>query len=270
MATRQEWMALQQDWDQSGLGTYLLYDFWSPDDGLCVLAGFDFSAHRLGTPYQLDWTVTLSPVTFQGHSCQADEVEATTLLDRMQDDLNHLHMIWANSRRDEEAEVYPPAFFIEWALSKNFAPDWLDWAIGTRRYFPKQEPEKRPSPGLDKVSLPNPPQIAMDIHAGAVVVQPANEHRPAATGPLFTMKKAAMIDQHKHEWPTIEQDIKDAGRNGLNKAKADQREWKEAEAMEWARAKGKLISIDKPTDGLAGAMGKMASLPVSRKHTCEG
>lgn len=270
MATRQEWMTLQQDWDQSGLGAYLLYDFWSPDDGLCVLAGFDFSAHRLRTPYQLEWTDTLSPGTFQGLSCKADELEASTLLDRMENDLLHLDMIWANSRRDEEAEGYPPAFFIEWALSKSFTPDWLDWAIGTRRYFPKQEPEKRPSPGLDKVSLPNPPQIAMDIHAGAVVVQPANEPRPAATGPVFTMKKAAMIAQHKHEWPTIEKDMKDAGRNGLHKAKGGAREWHEAKAMDWARAKGKLKSSDKPELSLTDVMNNMTRIEPSRKHILKG
>ncbi len=259
---------LEQDWNQSGLGTYLLYDFWSPDDGLCVLAGFDFPRLSLGSSSQLDWTDTLSPGDFQGYACPADEFEGSTLLERMQDDLTHLKMIWRNSVRDEEADVYPPVFFIEWALSKNFAPDWLDWAIGTGKYIPKQEPEKRPSLELDMVSNPSPSQSTMDINSGAVVMQPVNEIRPDATGPLFTMKKAAMITQHKHEWPTIEQDIKDATRNGLNKAKAGQRDWKEAEAMEWARSKGKLTSINKPTDGLASAMGRMASLPISRTHSC--
>ena len=167
MATRQEWMTLQQDWDQSGLGTYLLYDFWSPDDGLCVLAGFDFSAHRLRTPYELDWTDTLSPATFQGLSCKADEIEAATLVDRMQNDLIHLHMIWANSRRDEEAEGYPPAFFIEWALSKSFTPDWLDWAIGTGRYIPKQE--------VDKANLTVLPELAVATQAGAHADTPATK-----------------------------------------------------------------------------------------------
>lgn len=139
-------------------------------------------------------------------------------------------------------EVAEPHEWIELARKKGIAIPWLDWAIGTGRYAPTQEPEKRPSPGLVKVSLPNPPQIDMDMHAGAVVAQPANEPRPAATGPVFTMKKAAMIEQHKHEWPTIEQDIKDAKRNGLSMAKAGERDWKEHEAMEWARNKGKLMS----------------------------
>ncbi|MDO8261791.1 MAG: hypothetical protein Q7T21_01045 [Gallionella sp.] len=162
MAIRQEWMTLQPDWDQSGLGTYLLYDYWSPDDGLCILTGFDFLAHRHGTPYQLGWTSTLSPGTFQGHACQQDEYQAIELLDRMQGDLIHLSMIWANSRRDTEAEGYPPAFFIEWALSKSFTPDWLDWAIGTGRYTQKDELGEAGSPDLDKVRFTTPPELPIE------------------------------------------------------------------------------------------------------------
>lgn len=143
-----------------------------------------------------------------------------------------------------------PHAWIELALKKGITIPWLNWAIERELYVKKQE----------SGAASNAP----------VVEEAVREPRPAATGHAFTMKKAAMIAQHKHEWPTIEQDIKDAGRNGLNNAKAGQREWKEAKAMEWARAKGKLISIDKPTDVWAGAMGKMVSLSSSRKHTCEG
>lgn len=165
MAIRQEWMTLQQDWDQSGLGTYLLYDFWSPDDGLCILAGFDFSSHRHGTPYQLDWTSTLSPGTFQGHCRQEDENEVAILLDRMQNDLIHLSMIWTSSKRDTEAEVYPPAFFIEWALAKNFSPDWLDWAIGTGHFIPKQTLGEIAS-DVNMVRLTTPPEIPINESKG--------------------------------------------------------------------------------------------------------
>ena len=84
-----------------------------------------------------------------------------------------------------------------------------------------------------------------------VVDAPACEVRPAATGPQFTMTKAAMIEQHKHEWPTIERDIADAKRNGLaDAAKAGAREWREANAMEWARSKNKLVRAEKPVNAL--------------------
>ena len=70
---------------------------------------------------------------------------------------------------------------------------------------------------------------------------PVIEQDRKKTGPSFTMTKAAMIEQHKHEWPTIARDIADAKRNGLSGvAKESARGWREAEAMEWARTKGKL------------------------------
>lgn len=166
MVIRPGWMTLQQDWDESGLGTYLLYDFWSPDDGLCILAGFDFLAHQHGTAGQLDWTRTLSPVTFQGFCNSEDQSESEELLSIMQVELIHLRMIWANSRRDTEAEVYPPAFFIEWALSKSFTPDWLDWAISTGRYVPKQELTETASTDLDKVRVCTPPELPIDAPNG--------------------------------------------------------------------------------------------------------
>jgi hypothetical protein len=66
------------------------------------------------------------------------------------------------------------------------------------------------------------------------------EPRPAATGSRLRTTKAAMIAQHKHEWPTVAQDIKDAQRNGLSgAAKAGAREWHEPEAMAWALAKNR-------------------------------
>ena len=146
-----------------------------------------------------------------------------------------------------------PHEWIELACKKGVAIPWLNWAIARGLCIQKQDPCDVSN------AFSTAPEVELSVR----------ESRPAANGPLFTMKKAAIIDQHKHKWPTIEQDIKDAGRNGLNKAKAGERDWNEAEAMEWARVKGKLISTNKPTDVLAGAMGNMASLPSSRKHTCE-
>lgn len=100
-----------------------------------------------------------------------------------------------------------------------------------------------------------------------VVEAPAREPKAPATGPIFTMKKSAMVKQHKHEWQSIERDMQDANRNGLDAAKAGAREWDEVKALEWARAKGKLTNIDKPAQSLSGAMNSMASLATSRKHT---
>lgn len=165
MVFRPEWITLEQDWYESRLATYLLFDVWSPDDGLCILAGFDFSAHQHGTPYQLDWTQALSPNTFQ-HANQEDEHQATALIDSMQEELMSLMMIWANTRRDTEDEGYSPAFFIEWALSRKFTPDWLAWAIGTGRYVPKQVQGEIASPDLDQVKFANSPELPIDAPKG--------------------------------------------------------------------------------------------------------
>jgi len=94
--------------------------------------------------------------------------------------------------------------------------------------------------------------------------QPATES--ARDAPL-PMTKAALIAAHKHEWQTIERDIADAKDNGLAAAaKAGARGWIESRAMDWARAKGKLKSTDKPADSLAQAMHNMGNLP-GRRHT---
>lgn len=105
---------------------------------------------------------------------------------------------------------------------------------------------------------------------GASVTVPSMKLQPAATGPTFSMTRAAMIEQHKHEWPTIETDMKAAKRNGLHAAMAGARGWHERLAMEWARANNRLTSIDKPAHALAGAINGMARLPTSWKHTLEG
>lgn len=116
---------------------------------------------------------------------------------------------------------------------------------------------------LSEPPVPATPQTEI-VEAASSVKTPASGLKIPATGPTFSMPKTAMIEQHKHEWPTIRLDIKDAYRNGLNAAKAGERGWYEAKAMEWARTNGKLTSIDKPAHTLALAMNNMSSLPTSR------
>ena len=108
--------------------------------------------------------------------------------------------------------------------------------------------------------------LPVDTGAAPMASVQASEPRPAATSPQFVMTKAAMIEQHKHEWPTIERDMSDANRNGLNAAKAGVRGWNEAKAKDWAHANNRLNRAHKPAQTLNVAMNSMASLP-SRKHT---
>jgi hypothetical protein len=147
-----------------------------------------------------------------------------------------------------------PHEWIDLACKKGIAIPWLDWAIARGLYGQKAEPE-----AVSKAVL-NAPAVEVTVR----------EPRPAATGPAYTMTKAAMIDQHKHEWPTIEQDIKDAARNGLNKAKGGVREWHEAMALEWARAKGRLTSNDNPMLALNNQVNSMFGIKTSVKHKLQG
>ncbi|WP_138515379.1 hypothetical protein [Rhodoferax bucti] len=89
------------------------------------------------------------------------------------------------------------------------------------------------------------------------------------TGPKFSMTKASMLEQHKHQWRTIERDMTDASTNGLDAAKAGKRGWDENAALAWARANNKLLNPAKPAGALLHAINSMSNLP-SRKHTLEG
>ena len=99
---------------------------------------------------------------------------------------------------------------------------------------------------------------------------PAPVADSASNAHVVPFKKAALIAAHVHEWPTIERDISDAKANGLaTAAKSGARGWREADALTWARAKGKLISAAKPADSLTQAMHNLGALP-RRKHTIQG
>lgn len=266
-----------QEWEDSLLRDYLLYDYWSPHIGLCTLSGFDYQTldnDGDSMPANYEFANVLSPIAFMsfiGGNVALEESQLTT----MKYEIDRLRNFLENSGNDKESKKYQPAFFIDWALSKNFCPPWLNWAIEKNLYRQKLAADKAPPSDFDKASLSYPPELAMDFQAGseATVTRPESpkgavldpKPRPAATGPLFSMTKAAMIQQHEHEWPTVAQDIKDAVRNGLSVAKAGLREWQEADALEWARTKGKLVSIDKSGNAIAGA-NSIFNSPTSRKH----
>lgn len=102
--------------------------------------------------------------------------------------------------------------------------------------------------------------------SGAIKLLPENEPmRNAATGPVFSMTKAAMVAQHEHEWPSILGDMKVANTNGLAAAKAGPRGWHESYAMAWARSNDKLTSGAKSAAALTQAMRSMGNLS-GRKH----
>lgn len=54
------------------------------------------------------------------------------------------------------------------------------------------------------------------------------------------LKKSALISMHRHEWPTIEADLREASRNGLGAARVKHGFWDESAALNWAKRNGKI------------------------------
>ena len=126
-------------------------------------------------------------------------------------------------------------------------------------------PAVEPLPGAEPPAIGPARADTRDTATPAPVVADS-----ASNAHVVPFKKAALIAAHVHEWPTIERDISDAKANGLaTAAKSGARGWREADALTWARAKGKLISAAKPADSLTQAMHNLGALP-RRKHTIQG
>lgn len=76
------------------------------------------------------------------------------------------------------------------------------------------------------------------------------------------LKKEVLINRHIQAWPTIEADLQNASRNGLNIAKGGNRGWIESRTLDWARSRGKVSSDMKEANPLDATMLRMARLPA--------
>ena len=65
--------------------------------------------------------------------------EAMGRMNKDQKAINRLLQLWSSESDSVRLEKHPPAFFIEWALSKNIKPEWLDWAIERGLYISKKK-----------------------------------------------------------------------------------------------------------------------------------
>lgn len=103
--------------------------------------------------------------------------------------------------------------------------------------------------------------------SASVVDVPKKASRQTSPEDVFYMTRAGLINAHKHEWPTIDRDLKDAFQNGLAVAKGGSRDWDEAKAVKWATSKGKLLKTSQ--NSLSTAFNSMSNLP-SRKIVMKG
>lgn len=86
------------------------------------------------------------------------------------------------------------------------------------------------------------PAPAQTAPAPVVTASDAPAKPTATIDRGWVMKRAALIEKHERQWPTINRDFQDASENGLSKsAKAPGHgDWFEADALIWARQRGKL------------------------------
>jgi hypothetical protein len=113
--------------------------------------------------------------------------------------------------------------------------------------------------------FPTPQAAEASTHAPSTSASASPAAHPEAV-PVAPkgVQKREMVKRHAARWPTIETDMKDAGKNGLAAAaKAGERGWREAAALEWAREKSRLLSVPEPGT-LDAVMG--GGFP-SRRHT---
>lgn len=88
--------------------------------------------------------------------------------------------------------------------------------------------------------------VSVEVEQPAQVARPAPaaQVEPVQAGPAMqtrAMKRRALIDEFRNEWPSIEDDLREASRNGLDSAKLPKHGmWDADKAMAWAKSQGKL------------------------------
>jgi hypothetical protein len=124
-----------QDWSETGLKDYLLYDRWDQDSAWHVLAGLDFRQKRKSTgDMLLDKETLLYFVEgdFENILGDYENIQA-------QIRISYLRLKAFSENSGQQREYDTPRAYIDWALSKQFKPLWLDWAIEHKLYEPNQE-----------------------------------------------------------------------------------------------------------------------------------
>lgn len=106
-------MGDEQGWSGTQLGHYLRLDSWEP-------------------------RLACGALIFQLFQESGSVEEAMATMNRNQKKLNRLLQLWSSGGDTALIEKHPPAFFIEWALSNDIQPEWLDWAIEQGLYVPKE------------------------------------------------------------------------------------------------------------------------------------
>ena len=164
-------------WDQTELEQYLLYDFWTVDNGLAVMAGkkYDLSGEPILKEEKLN--LNLSESRTQKYRDLRGLWESSK-------HSRHAIKEARNTNVDPIYHEYPSTYIIEWVLFKRFRPDWLDWAIERGLYTPKQKAEKsaqaKQHPVFDTASPTYPPELDIALQAWQEVSATDGKGKPKA------------------------------------------------------------------------------------------
>jgi hypothetical protein len=127
---------MEIDWEVTNLKDLLLYDNWRPFLAIGVLAGFDFANFKTGEKVNQFHLINRSGLSedFYYEECYLN--------------LQRLNNLWESTSYGSN-ELNTPSFFINWALSKKFEPDWLEWAISKNFYTPEVKQPQIEVPDLE-------------------------------------------------------------------------------------------------------------------------
>ena len=199
-------MTIKQNWDDSKLTDYLLFDYWHAYSAMWVLAGFNYpSIESQDIEYYIQhfdrfsnpkWEDILNLRAYEHSTTEQKLIEFKRLranFDRLSDFLQKSQKGF--SEEDEVDKFYSPTYFIEWALSKKIRPDWLDWAIEHELFKPRPVTEltTQPStlPAFDKTSPTYPPELDWAFQAWQAISTTKGKGKPKA-------RTHDWLDEHAH------------------------------------------------------------------------
>lgn len=164
------------------LRKYLCFDFLDSSTGVSVLVGYVFEKSYS--------TGEFNQFIFTGSS-QKHLVDLTQAIGDLWNNSNHPASIHTKIKHEGgmriEHPCYSPEYVIDWALSKRFRPDWLDWAIEQKLYTPKElrnlpaPAQNTPAaPEFDKANPTYPPELAYALEAWRAVSATEGKGKPKA------------------------------------------------------------------------------------------
>ena len=178
------------NWDETKLKDLLLYDAWNPYDAWCVLAGLDFEKMISNKTDSSDALLLIENNVFE------DWANAKENIDRFR-------KWWLSGGKANESDT--PESFISWALSKQFEPIWINWAIENGLVRKELLTDwKSQSRGLfDKDGPTYPPELDLAMQAWEAVRNDKGKGKPKAKVKAWLDKNTKLSNEAKERISTV-------------------------------------------------------------------